>query len=257
MVLMHQTRWSIYKKEFFFRFFYLFISFLITFTTIFFFSDVYIYAITLLSGKNLINELVCTTITEAFFTNFSLCFFITFYFCLPFFSYSFFCFFIPTFYNYEKKTIIQFLFFFHSIFFFSFFIAHFFIVPSFFSFFLKEEIANPAFSILIQPRFQSYVNFCLHIYILTTISFFLPFFIFFLLFQTTFFNQNFSSIKSKRNFFIKRFNIFFFSFIIASILSPPDIFLQILISFFFLFTIEIGIIFLCIFNRYRIKRIIL
>lgn len=207
---------------------YIFLSLLITFLTSSFFSLelVYLFVNPFLG---LDKGFIFTDLTEALYTTLKICLIMTFFVLSPFIFYQFWCFFTPSFYNFEKQKIRKLYFFVFSGLFFGFFFEYFFILPSLFQFLLQYEIKSPLITLVLEARMSSYVKWSLHVFIIVEILFQIPT-LFFLLFSL---NLIKSEILSKSR------KYWFFSFILsAAFLSPPDFLIQLLLISLFVLLFE-------------------
>lgn len=173
---------------------------------------------------------IFTDVTEAFYTSVEISFFFSFYTVIPFFLYQFWCFFIPSKFENERKNLgftfsFMFIFLILNILF-----VYFILLPKFYIFLLDFQIHTNLLNIQLEARIKSYVELARKIFILCAFLFQFPV-IFLSLIELQWIKTSIL-IKNRRK-------IFFFVLIISSLFSPPDIFTQISVSLFFIVFLEI------------------
>jgi Sec-independent protein secretion pathway component TatC len=221
----------------------------ISFLMAFFFTILafYIYSSSFLSIllKPLYNKenlhFIFTNISEAFRTNLNISIILSFGILIPFVFYHIFCFFAPGFY---KKDRNEYLFIFHSFFFFFLvggFIGWKFFFPMFWEFFYNFELDSLSFTLKLEPRISSNIEFILFI-ILGSQCLFVLFFWYVLVlvyYPVILFKIFILYLDSKNGELVPRSLLYFFFFLVASLISPPDIAIQLTVSLSFVFVFEL------------------
>jgi sec-independent protein translocase protein TatC len=221
------------------RCFYIFLSFLITLITCYFYQIEILYLI----GRPFIElnqKFIFIDPTEAFYTILKVSFLISFLCIFPYIIYQVCCFFLPSYYDYERIVFIKILGIFFTIFFVELLFIYFEIFPQICKFLLSFEISSfnhketdPLIIIELSARIKSYVNLTFQFFFFLLIIFQIPFGFFFLFYYKWLTSYN---LCKNRKLFL------FFFILVSAFLSPPDLISQIWITFFFYCMYEILII---------------
>lgn len=237
-----------YMQEIRNRLIYSLFSIILTFSTVYFHSEKFLYLLTksfiLLDFPNH-RGFIFTDMTEALFTYFYMSFVITFLFSLPFLIYNIIGFLKPSFYEFDFSKIIKeiiFFFLFNTLSFWIFFCL---IIPKVCLFFINFEQKNGAILLFLEARISSFLSFFLHF---ISLNFLLTFLMFFAILGIKKDYISFSAIKSLRQKF------FFLSLLLSAVLSPPDIISQLSLTFLILLMYEI-LYFYSIFQKKKMDRI--
>ena len=226
-------------EELKYRFFYIFLSFIISLITLYFFLGELTYIIIkplFLNNNYEIQELIYTDISEAFFASLKLVLFFSCYFSIPVIIYHLYYFFLPGVYLHEQKSILYFIILSLFLMVISFCFAYLFFVPIVWDFFLNYDLNlnKNIFKVSFQGKIIEYVNLITNILFSFIICFQFPL-IFLILIKT-------KLISTKKLQYYGPFNIIL-CFICGAIFSPPDVFSQICIAIPLCFIYEINILF--------------
>ena len=232
-------------KELKYRFFYVFLSIIISFTTFYFFLGELTYIIIkpLFTNNNYeIQELIYTDMAEAFYASIKLTIFFSFYISVPILIYHFYYFILPGIYLNEQKSILYFIKISLSLMILSFLFAYLFFVPIVWDFFLNYDfnLNQNVFKISFQGKIIEYINFITKILFSFIICFQLPLFFMILL------KMELLSYKKLEKY--RSINIIF-CFICGALFSPPDVLSQILLAIPLCFVYEINILFSLFLNN--------
>jgi sec-independent protein translocase protein TatC len=211
------------------RIFYLLCSFILTYLTCYMFSFELIYLFVRPFLKYETN-FIFTDVTEVFSSTLYVCFIVTILITIPLLVYQTWCFFIPSYYTNERKTLSIYCLFFSFAVLCSFFFIYLFLLPKIYYFFLNFEIQDKLLTIHLSARIYCYMQLTIKIFCILQILLNIPFFIF-LLFEW----KLFSVFSAARN----RKYILMICVLVASIVSPPEILTELLIALFFFFFFEI------------------
>ena len=228
-----------------FRFFYIILSFFITFFTSYFYSEVLFYKLSLplfKLGNFSLFSFIATNLSEIFISYIKISFFFSFYITLFLILFNIYFFIVPGLFLYEKKIIINNLRIFVILFILSICSTYFFIIPIIWKFFLSFEISSSYLNLQITPKINEYLNLNLKLFLIFSFCFQIPLILKLLL---DFKILNIEGLISKRHFFI----IFFFLF--AGIISPPDIYSQIILALISIFFFEMSIFFQIFYTKIK------
>lgn len=159
--------------EFKLRLSYIIFSFVIAFLTSYYycFEIIYIYTKPFL---HYVKYFIFTDVTEAFYTSVEISFFFSFYAVIPLLLYQFWCFFIPSRFENQRKKV-SFRFFFILIFLLlSIVFVYFFLLPKLYIFLLNFQINTSLLHLQLEARIKSYVQLICKIFILVSLFFQLP-----------------------------------------------------------------------------------
>ena len=231
-----------YFYETIYRFVYLILSFFITFFTSYFYSLqlIYLFARPFLHCKHhsLVFDkgFIFTNLTEALYTTLKICFLWSFLFIIPLLFYQFWCFFAPSWYSFERKRVLYYIFSYIVCSFIADAVFYFLIYPQFLDFLLNFKIDSPLFTIQFTTRIDSYVRLSLGVFLIVQFIFIAPVFLYFL-YLSGCINIYFLSLN--RKVFV------LFLLLLSALLSPPDplteCFIFLSFWFFFEFFIWIGL----------------
>lgn len=178
-------------------------------------------------------QFIFLDLTEAFYTLIRISGVISLISLLPLITYHFWCFFIPSYYAGERKTINKFCIISFIFFVIQLVVIYFFIFPKTCEFLMSFEIKSlestiveskwNIFSVELAPRIESYFKLTCRFFMVILGIFQIPF-IFMILYSKKWINSY--------NLCEKRKYVFFFSVIFSAFISPPDIISQLIISFF-------------------------
>jgi sec-independent protein translocase protein TatC len=182
------------------------------------FQLVYIFLLSFISFQSSEKSFIFTDIHEAFSITITLCLFYTLIVCLPLICYQLFCFFLPSWYNYEGKnrnklaiTILLFWYLYVSS-------LHLYFIPELCSFFLQFQINTACLIIKLEARILSYVSWTIQLLFVFTL-----FFVFVIVLMW-FIKTHLVKVKlliEKRKYFL------WTSFLFAAIISPPEFVFQV------------------------------
>ena len=222
-----------YLAEIRYRFFYYIASFLITFLSCYFYSLelLYLFARPFLHSNHhqicLQKGFIFTNLTEAFHTTLKVCFIWSSAFLLPLILYQFWCFFTPSWYLFERRRALFYLFSVTLLTFLGGLTFYFLVLPELLDFLLNFKVKTPLFTIQLEARIDSYVRISSGVFLIVESVFQVPLFVCFL-YVYGYVNSVF--LSSNRKVFL-----LFFLFLSAFV-SPPDPLTQLgLFLFFWLF----------------------
>ena len=229
-----------------YRVLYSFLSFCVTFSVIFIFSDVYFqYAVHPLASFGT-ERLIFTQLTEAFVASLWLSFGISFILNLPFWFYQILCFFAPGWTISERYYILIWSFIWIICFTFGLIGAYWFF-PIVWKFFLSYGISYNGIKLEAELRVIPYLTSLICITLFISILFQIPFWAslacYFNIVESKFLVEN-------------RRIVWFFSVLVGALISPPDIFSQFVIAFCFTLVYELIIFISFIFEVHRLSNII-
>lgn len=205
-----------YFTEIRLRFFYLFLSFVFTFLTTYYYSLEIFYIIV----RPLLRFHTCfifTELTEALYTTINSCFFTTLVCLWPFFLYQCWCFLIPSNYKKERKQLDSYIFFSFFLFVLAIWVLYFLVLPLIYQFLIYFEIKTNIVSLQLQAKIQPYVQLVWRFLIFLTLVFQTPVFCFYL-FQL--------EVLTAKKLIENRFFMYLFCVILAAFVSPPDVMSQ-------------------------------
>ena len=227
-----------YFTEIRYRFFYLSVSFLITFFTTYYYSLelIYLFARPFLHSVHhsiLFDKgFIFTNLTEAFHTTIKICFIWSFLFFLPFFFYQFWCFFAPSWFFFEREKVKRYLCSATVYAFLGGFCFYFLILPQLLDFLLNFKINTPLFTVQLEARIDSYVKISSAVFLIVESLFQMPFF-FSLFYSLGYIDSVFLS-KNRKIYIL-------FFLLLSAFLSPPDFLAEIFIFSFFICFFELFI----------------
>jgi sec-independent protein translocase protein TatC len=226
-------------EELKYRFFYIFLSLIISSITFYSFLGELTYVVIkpLFVNENYeIQELIYTDMSEAFFASMKLTLFFSCYSCIPIIIYHLYYFFLPGVYLHEQKAILQFIIISLLLIVISFSFAYLFFVPIVWDFFLSYDLNldKNILKVSFQGKIIEYINLITNILFSFVICFQLP--LFFMILVKT------KLISFKKLQYYRPLNIVL-CFVCGAIFSPPDIFSQICIAIPLCFIYEINILF--------------
>lgn len=228
--------------EFRIRFLWMFFCFIITLITSYIYSQEFIYLLSKPLLYLIINNheyFICTHITEAFSAYIFISFFCTLCFCVPYFYYQFWCFFIPSCYKSQRSFYNHITFLSTLCFLCIFYLTYIYLIPNLWYFFYNFNQASEL-SFQLQPKIFDYLLFVVHFLTISIMISQIPIFMICLI-QARIVNLSFL-IQSRRIFL-------FLSMLIAALLSPPEIWCQ-FVTFVFLFgMIELAIFYIFLMLR--------
>ncbi len=221
------TNFIYYLMDIRYRCFYLILSFFFTFITCYYYCVelTYIFVNPFLKYHR---PFIFTELTEALYITLKICTITSICLLFPIICYIIWCFFIPSCFSYERKNYTFFLLFWNLFFILSILTIYHNILPCLYDFLLQYEIQKNVFTIQLEARIDSYVNWSLKVLFLVSIFAQLPIFCY-LLYQLEILRPSF--ISKNRKFLVCIF------LLTAALLSPPELITQIL------FTIALGIIY--------------
>jgi sec-independent protein translocase protein TatC len=229
------------------RFFYLIISILCTFFMFYNHQIEIVYII----GKPFIElqqTFIFLELTEAFYTLLKISGIFTLVLLIPFFFYHFWSFFIPSFYNFQRKKINFFVVLFLCLFFCEILFTYFVLLPKICNFLLSFEIASelensgfhidPLISVEFTARFESYVKLLVKFFTIIFLLFQIP------LCVCLLYSKKILHVYS---FYHNRKILSLISLLLSAFLVPPDVLSQLIValifSIVFEFLIFIGLFF--------------
>ena len=221
------TNFIYYLTDIRYRFFYLILSFILTFIACYYYSLELIYLF-VKSFLKYNRPFIFTELTEGLYITLKICTITTICLFFPIFCYMIWCFFIPSCYFHERKNYTFFLLFWNVFIIFSILTIYHNILPYLYDFLLQYEIQSNLFTIQLETRIDSYVSWSLKILFFLSVFAQLPIFCYFLY-----------QLEILRPFFLsknRKFLVCIF-LLMAALLSPPEFITQILI------TIAFGIIY--------------
>lgn len=214
------------SKEILIRFIYFFLCFILCFIS----SWVYEKELLLLYLEPLLKlhqNIIYTSISEAFSTSLRLCIWASIAFCFPYGFYQCFCFFLPSFFPHEKTLFLRIGFWVILLYISGFIFCRVYVIPELCFWFLKFGVSTEALSLSLQAKVSNYVSWSGKLYIIIIIILQIPY-SFRMLLQLNvgknpkplfFFSQNRKYAK-------------IMILILCAIISPPDVYSQGLIFFF-------------------------
>lgn len=221
------------------RFFYLMFSTFCTFLIFYHFQIEIVYLI----GKPFIElqqTFIFLELTEAFYTLLKISGVFTILLEIPFFLYHFWSFFIPSFYQFERKKVNFFSVFFISFFISEIFLIYFLLLPKICNFLISFEmtsnlensklLVNPLLNVEFTARIESYVKLIVKISSIIFFLFQIPLGICVLYSKKVLFVSNLYSNRKM---------LFIISLLISAFLVPPDVISQLIVAILFSFVIEI------------------
>ena len=223
---------------------YLFLSFLFTIITAFWFSLelVYIFVYPFLYYER---QFICTQLTEPFWSLLQICMWTSFYLFFPLSIYQTLSFFLPSCYFSEKRKLIALSLLFLVLWLTSLFVCHFYLAPLVWYLLLNYQVSCSVVSIQLETRISSYIDSASHLFGLTILFFQIP------LVLIVFLERNIIDAT-----FLSRNRVgFLLLFLLgASLLSPPDWKSQLTLVIFFLVLFEAATWFAFLHKRARNKR---
>lgn len=220
------------------RFFYLTLSTLCTFFLFYSYQIEIVYII----GKPFIElhqTFIFLELTEAFYTLLKISTIFTLIILIPFFFYHFWGFFIPSFYQSERKKINFFLFFFLFFFVCEILLIYFYLLPKICHFLLSFEMTSnmqnsshylmPLISVEFTARIESYVQLIIKISSILLLFFQIPLCIWIL------YSKKLIHVSS---FYNNRKILSLMALLISAFLVPPDALSQLIVAMFFFLVFE-------------------
>jgi len=223
-----------YFYEIRYRFAYLILSFFITFFTCYFYSLqlIYLFARPFLHSKHHLflfdKGFIFTNLTEALNTTLKICFLWSFLFIIPVLFYQFWSFFAPSWYCFERKRVLFYIFSAILLNFLGGILFYFLIYPQFLDFLLNFKVNSPLFTIQFTTRIDSYVRISTGVFLIVQSIFQTPLFLYFL-YLSGYINSTFLSLN--RKVFV------LFLLLLSALLTPPDPLIEcfLFLSFWFFF----------------------
>ena len=214
------TNFVYYFIDIRYRFFYLFLSFFFTFLTCYYCSIelIFLYVKPFLKYQK---PFIFTELTEGLYITLKICTITSFFLSLPIICYTIWCFFIPSWFSYERKRYTLFFLLWIVFLFFSMVTIYYYILPYLYDFLLHYEIQKNIFTIQLEARINSYVSWSLKVLFLLSTFAQLPILCYFLylldILCPLFLSEN-------RKYF------FCFFLLMAALLSPPEFLTQFFIT---------------------------
>ena len=224
-----------YFTEIRYRLSYLSVSFLVAFSTCYYYSLelIYLFARPFLHSKHYSlcfdKGFIFTNFTEAFHTTLKICFIWSFLFFLPFLFYQFWCFFTPSWYYFEKKIYKIYMF---STLFLAFsasFCFYFLVLPELIDFLLNFKINTLLFTVELEARIDSYVKISSGVFLIVQSFFQTP-----LLFSILYSFGLIDSVFLSKN----RKILILCILLLSALVAPPDPVAELLIFLIFLLCFE-------------------
>lgn len=218
---------------------YLFLSFVITFSICYIYSLelIFLYVKPFLSFER---SFIFTELTEALYVTLEICVISSLCLVFPLFCYQTWCFFVPSFYNLERRGWSLFLSISTLLSMFALLSVYLFILPAIAGVLLQFEIKSQILTIQLEARIDSYVNWSSKLFLAVLIYGQLPL-LSYMAFCLGFLSPDLL-IRGRRV-------LLALSMLIAALLSPPDLFTQCLLTVFILLWIEAIIWLGMVFNR--------
>ena len=223
------TNFAYYFIDIRYRFFYLFLSFSFTFFTCYYCSIelIFLYVKPFLKYQK---PFIFTELTEGLYITLKICTITSFFFSLPIICYTIWCFFIPSWFSYERRRYTLFFLLWIVFLFFSIITIYYYILPHLYDFLLHYEIQKNIFTIQLEARINSYVSWSLKVLFFLSTFTQLPIlcYLFYLLdiLCPLFLSEN-------RKYF------FCFFLLTVALLSPPEFLTQFFITFSIAFIYEL------------------
>lgn len=167
-----------------------------------------------------------TSLSDAFSTSLRLCSQVSFSCCLPHALYSLFCFLLPGFFPYEKKKFYKVAFWVILLYFTSFVVCRFYIIPELCAWFLKFGVSTQALYLSLQACVSNYVYWSGNVYLLCLCFLEIPVG-FWMLLQFTWKETPVSLILSKNRKYASLSLL-----LLCATVSPPDVYMQITMFLF-------------------------
>lgn len=236
---------NFHLKELYWRFFYFSLSFLLTFSLIFFYSQEFFYILSLPFLKFNQGFFIYTSLSEAFFSYLKFSLFLAFFLSIPNFIFHFYFFLLPGINKRESSFLFYFILFMIFMFILSFFFSLFFFLPLTYEFFLGFQLDSPhlPFSLSLFTKIDEYIIFLFKSIFIISFIFQLPVFLFFLI--------KFNFISFETLLYMRKFS-FLFSLILGSFITPPDIFSLFFMAIPIFIFFESIILFFFIYKEYSL-----
>ena len=241
-ILNNSQIWIYYIKEIRFKIFYSFLTILITSLSCYLYINqlIYFLASYLLHNMNS-QRFIFTKLTELFTTYLKFSLITGSIISIPFIIFSFWLFFIPGLYKYERNYLNYFIFFVIILFSLSWAVSYHFILPNILKFFLHFENDNVYFPVHLEAKLNDYLFPIFILLMNILICFQLPSILTLLLF--------FNVIDFE--YLIKKRKYFYISFIfLSALISPPDIYNQFILTCLIIIVYELFIFILFFFYRF-------
>ena len=191
-----------------------------------------------------VSKFIFTDITEAFHTSLGISFTSTLCLQIPFFIYTIWAFFVPSFLNEERKIFTLFSLLFLGIYSLALGLMIGFIFPKVWEFFLTFQLYDSSLHIECEPRISSFSSFLWKTFLFTQAIFQIPFWLFIsLLYEYI----HISLLFHHRRIF------YWILLLVSAFTAPPDFFVQFSFSLFFLCLFEITLWSVLILQTYRQK----
>lgn len=221
------------------RSFYLFLSFLFTILTAFWFSLelIYVFVYPFLYYER---QFICTQLTEPLWSTLQICVWTSFYLFLPLSAYQGLSFFLPSCHSFEKRKLITICFLSLILWNISLLVCHFYLAPKVWDLLLNYQVSCSVVSIQLETRISSYIESACRLFGLTGLFFQAPLILFVFL-ERDLINAN--SLSHNRTWFL------LFFFLGASLLSPPDWKSQLALATLFFIFFEMAVWFAFLYKR--------
>lgn len=165
---------------------------------------------------------IFTDLTEAFATNLKICLILTTYLCFPLALYHFWCFWMPSCYDFERPKITGLCLWVLSFLVISCIFVYFWLLPEILLFFARFSIQSHFMNVQCEPRIYSYVSMISRIFWISGLFFQIPI-LFLLLFELSILRG--STLPQNRRYFIV------LCILMSSWISPPEILSEVWLSF--------------------------
>jgi sec-independent protein translocase protein TatC len=247
MKIINNIKINIYKKEFIYRFFYINLSFFLSWIILYTYIDelIFIGAYPLQKiwySKNIPFHFIYTHLTDIFWIQLKITTQLAFILTIPILFFHIYQFLKPALIRKEKILLKTILLIFISFSFISFYINYYYLIPHVWSFFiLFQNNANNWINILLEPKIDEYYNFIIIWFNVLLILFQIPTLLF------LFFYLKIINIK---NLILFRKIIYFLFLVISTFISPPDIISQLVLWIFMIFFYEFSIILFLFYENY-------
>ena len=214
------TNFAYYFMDIRCRFFYLFLSFFLTFLTSYYCSMelIFLYVKPFLKYQR---PFIFTELTEGLYITLNICTITSFFLSLPIICYTIWCFFIPSWFSYERRRYTLFFLLWIIFFFLSIVTIYYYILPHLYDFLLHYEIQKNIFTIQLEARINSYISWSLKALFLLSIFAQLPI-LCYLLYLLDILCPSF--LSENRKYF------FCFFLLTTAFLSPPEFLTQFFIT---------------------------
>lgn len=224
---MKNTQFPWPREELQYRSLFLFLSFILNFIAFYIYSQEYI--LECIKPLNL-NHLIFTNISEAFQANISFALYFGIFLIIPFLIYHIYCFFVPGYFLYERKTSQNKFLFFLILWSLSFLFAWKICLPILWQFFAHFQFQTENFQLQLEARILPTLEFIFQVFFVSEFIFLFPFWIYLLIIKN----------KISRQIFNQNRNLsYIFLFICSAALCPPELMIQLSLSFLCIISFEI------------------